>query len=104
MDGEDDDDSDDNEEDRVEGRGAARERRRALNLETATKQWLTDQDLPSDAMTTEDMYVQVAVRWEQQEIHSRLELWRQLQHEPEWFHGIAQGLVLEGSWRVSSVL
>ena len=42
------------------------------------------------------MYVQVAVRWEQRGIHSRLELWRQLQHELDWFHGIAQGLVLEG--------
>ena len=63
---EDDDDSDDDEEDCGDGRGAARERLRALHLETATKQWLADQTgdqaLPSDAMPTEDMYVQVAVR------------------------------------------
>ena len=42
------------------------------------------------------MYVQVAVRWEQRGIHSRGEFWRQLHHEPEWFHMVAQGLVLEG--------
>ena len=57
-----DDDSDDDEEDCGDGRGATRERLRALHLETATKQWLADQALPSDAMPTEDMYVQVAVR------------------------------------------
>ena len=84
VDGEDDDDdvdSDDDEDDCVEGRGASRERRRALNLEIAIKQWLAHEKLPSDAMTTEDMYVRMAVWCEQRGIHSRLELWRQWQHD-----------------------